>query len=134
MTIFFDQSEQLCSKKIGLVIKNWWNNSPCVIIFLKEYLMELSFQKCYFLFLEILNQKENELACKICFEVRIPKGKMKSNFWQKDSFHQKDDNKWANVTNSFIEMVFCYRICSDLLWEKIVLVIEKNLKFEAEGR
>ena len=31
-------------------------------------------------------------------------------------------------------MVFCYQNCSDLLWEKIVLVIEKNLKFEAEGR
>ena len=30
------------------------------------------------------------------------------------------------------EMVFCYQNCSDLLWEKIVLVIEKN--FEAEGR
>ena len=29
-------------------------------------------------------------------------------------------------------MVFCYQNCSDLLWEKIVLVIEK--KFEAEGR
>ena len=25
-----------------------------------------------------------------------------------------------------IEMVFCYQNCSDLLWEKIVLVIEKN--------
>ena len=24
------------------------------------------------------------------------------------------------------EMAFCYRNCSDLLWEKIVLVIEKN--------
>jgi hypothetical protein len=24
------------------------------------------------------------------------------------------------------KMVFCYRNCSDLLWEKIVLVIEKN--------
>ena len=32
-------------------------------------------------------------------------------------------------------MVFCYQNCSDLLWEKIVLVIEKKLlKFEAEGR
>ena len=31
-------------------------------------------------------------------------------------------------------MVFCYQNCSDLLWEKIVLVIEKKLlKFEAEG-
>ena len=25
-----------------------------------------------------------------------------------------------------LEMVFCYQNCSDLLWEKIVLVIEKN--------
>ena len=32
-------------------------------------------------------------------------------------------------------MVFCYQNCSDLLLEKIVLVIEKKkLKFEAEGR
>ena len=29
------------------------------------------------------------------------------------------------------EMVFCYQNCFDLLWEKNVLVIEKN--FEAEG-
>ena len=35
-----------------------------------------------------------------------------------------------------LEMVFCYKKCSDLLLEKIVLVIdpEKLLKFEAEGR
>ena len=33
-----------------------------------------------------------------------------------------------------MEMVFCYQNCSDLLWEKNVIVIEKNiLKFEAEG-
>ena len=33
-------------------------------------------------------------------------------------------------------MVFCYRNCSDLPWEKIVLFSdrEKLLKFEAEGR
>ena len=32
-------------------------------------------------------------------------------------------------------MVFCYQNCSDLLWEKIALVIKKNLfKFEAEGQ
>ena len=31
-------------------------------------------------------------------------------------------------------MVFCYQNCSDLLWEQIVLVIEKLLKFEAESR
>ena len=30
-------------------------------------------------------------------------------------------------------MVFCYQNCSDLLWEKIVLVIKKNF-FEAEHR
>ena len=29
------------------------------------------------------------------------------------------------------EMVFCYQNCSDLVWEKIVLVIEKN--FEIRG-
>ena len=33
------------------------------------------------------------------------------------------------------KVVFCYQNCSDLLWEKIILVIEKKLlKFEAEGR
>ena len=38
-------------------------------------------------------------------------------------------------TKIALEMVFCYQKCSDLLWEKIVLVIEKNfVKFEAEGR
>ena len=29
-------------------------------------------------------------------------------------------------TDKTTEMVFCYQNCSDLLWEKIVLVIEKN--------
>ena len=29
-------------------------------------------------------------------------------------------------TKSSISMVFCYQSCSDLLWEKIVLVIQKN--------
>ena len=45
-----------------------------------------------------------------------------------------DDGKWNDVpcdkkTFSICEstwMVFCYRNCYDLLWEKIVLVIEKN--------
>ena len=27
------------------------------------------------------------------------------------------------------EMVFCYQNCSDLLWEKIVVVIEENFDF-----
>ena len=32
-------------------------------------------------------------------------------------------------------MVLCFQNCSDLLWEKIVPVVEKKiLKFEAEGR
>ena len=30
-------------------------------------------------------------------------------------------------TELFLEMVFCYQNCSDLLWDKIVLVIEKNV-------
>ena len=33
-----------------------------------------------------------------------------------------------------LKMVFCYQNCSDLLREKIVLVIEKKMKFEAEGQ
>ena len=34
-----------------------------------------------------------------------------------------------------LDMVFCYQNCSDLLWEKNVLVMEKKLlKFEAEGQ
>ena len=38
---------------------------------------------------------------------------------------------WPDLTT----MVFCYQNCSDLLWEKIVLVIEKKLlKFVAEGQ
>ena len=41
----------------------------------------------------------------------------------------------ANQKNASEEMVVVYQNCSDLLWEKIVLVIEKKLlKFEAEGR
>ena len=35
---------------------------------------------------------------------------------------------WKLSLASTTEMVFCYQNCSDLLWEKIVLVIEK--KFE----
>ena len=28
--------------------------------------------------------------------------------------------------NNLVTMIFCYQNCSDLLWEKVVLVIEKN--------
>ena len=39
---------------------------------------------------------------------------------------------WNRITK-IAEMVFCYENCSDLLWEKIVLVIEKSFGgFEAE--
>ena len=35
---------------------------------------------------------------------------------------------WPTYDNTFLKLslVFCYQNCSDLLWEKIVLVIEKN--------
>ena len=38
-----------------------------------------------------------------------------------------ESTRWSNFSNTFNQkMVFCYKNCSDLLWEKIVLVIEKN--------
>ena len=33
---------------------------------------------------------------------------------------------FSNIVASTLEMVFCYQNCSDLLGEKIVLVIKKN--------
>ena len=50
------------------------------------------------------------------------------------SYHESspsfDGNRWVQLlettTTKLLEMVFCYQNCSDLLWEKIVLVIEKN--------
>ena len=33
---------------------------------------------------------------------------------------------WKKTSENAVTMVFCYQNCSDLLWEKIVLVIEKN--------
>ena len=50
---------------------------------------------------------------------------------------QSFQNKAANCTQTSwvhkvqLTMVFCYQNCSDLLWEKIVLVIEKT--FEIRG-
>ena len=41
-----------------------------------------------------------------------------NNFWIMHVTRKKD---WKDETNG---MVFCYQNCSDLLWEKIVLVIE----------
>ena len=40
-------------------------------------------------------------------------------------FISQISNFKANLSGS--KMVFCYQNCSDLLWEKIVLVIEKNV-------
>jgi hypothetical protein len=37
---------------------------------------------------------------------------------------RKQISCWSKTTT--LTMVFCYQNCSDLLWEKIVLVIEKN--------
>ena len=36
---------------------------------------------------------------------------------------------YCQVSNENVQLVFCYQNCSDLLWEKIVLVFEKNLTF-----
>ena len=47
----------------------------------------------------------------------------------------KDEQKKLVLERfSPMNLVFCYQNCSDLLWEKNVLVTEeKLLKFEAEG-
>ena len=52
-------------------------------------------------------------------------------FWSKNS--KSGNSEWSETKSRPInkpicrkEMVFCYQNCSDLLWEKIVLVIEKN--------
>ena len=40
-----------------------------------------------------------------------------------------------DVTFPQEKIVFCYKNCSELLWEKVVLLIEKKLfKFKAEGQ
>ena len=45
-------------------------------------------------------------------------------------------NNWRKPKKcAWVRMVFCYQNCSDLLWEKIVLVIEKSFGNSlAEGR
>ena len=41
---------------------------------------------------------------------------------------KKEKNKTEkSFSPKLLEMVFCYQNCADLLWEKIVLVIEKNV-------
>ena len=55
-------------------------------------------------------------------------------FSESDRDYDLFDNTFGGVV-VVIEMVFCYPNCSDLLWEKIVLVLEKKkLKFEAEAK
>ena len=49
---------------------------------------------------------------------------------EKLTVYKKDKEKSDSLFDTVL--VFCYQNCSDLLWEKIVLVIEKN--FEAERR
>ena len=68
-------------------------------------------------------------------------------FWQKKiccvnllnqpcfSFFRQVMMQWNWPLKSKTEMVFCYQNCSNLLWEKIVQAIGKNLeKFKADGR
>ena len=51
--------------------------------------------------------------------------KCKINFSQ-HLYLKKFSDYFGGLIQKWIEMVFCYQKCSDLLWEKIVLVIEKN--------
>ena len=54
--------------------------------------------------------------------------------WWPNGVTYNAPNLWGNITrvkgvyikNYSKEMVFCYQKCSDLLWEKNILVIEKN--------
>ena len=45
----------------------------------------------------------------------------------------KKSSVWSSAEIGW-KLVFCCQNCSGLLWERNVLVIEKNLKFEAEGK
>ena len=41
-------------------------------------------------------------------------------------FLELDQLNHSSEANSVTKLVFCYQNCSDLLWEKIVLVIKEN--------
>ena len=41
---------------------------------------------------------------------------------------QEEKNPAPQLFNTVTEMIFCYQNCSDLLWEKIVVVIEENFE------
>ena len=43
-------------------------------------------------------------------------------------FHKWFEYQGKKKTREKKEMVFCYQNCSDLLWEKIVCLIEKNIQ------
>ena len=50
-----------------------------------------------------------------------------SDFFSKETFaSRRTHHHFILGKNLLRRMVFCYQNCSDLLWEKIVLVIEKN--------
>ena len=36
--------------------------------------------------------------------------------------------QFASIKSGWLDLVFCYQQCSDLLWEEIVQVIEKKAK------
>ena len=52
--------------------------------------------------------------------------KFNSNFSQRNEANVKYLFKFFSIWNYISGMVFCYQNCFDLLWEKNVLVIEKN--------
>ena len=70
-----------------------------VIIIRQKFLTEPFFQKFYFLFLKILNKKENKETWTICFEVRISR---KRNGSVKNSC-QCHDNNWDIA---FLHLIF----------------------------
>ena len=67
---------------------------------------------------------------------KITKNRSANWTWFIESAHSKSKLKQSAWSEFLGEMVFCYQNCSDLMWEKIVLVIEKNvwnLRLKAEN-
>ena len=95
---------------------DWLKPSSMLSSFWQKFLTEPFLQKYYFLFLEILNKKENKEASTICFEIKIQR-KRKYNFWRNGSFKnfcQNDDNNWADIwfvlgrcKTYSVELLFC---------------------------
>ena len=67
----------------------------------------------------------NKLKDSLVTAVRTDNGKSKEIQLKIDELVEKAKNSRTVLRNE--GMVFCYKNCSDLLCEKIVLVIDKNL-------